>query len=45
MVTVYGLEALNTQLVCRIRVVDGDGYAGYRLFEEGDFADHKGIRP
>lgn len=32
LVTVYGLEALNTQLVCRVRVVDGNGYAGINLF-------------
>ena len=33
-VTVYGLERLNEQLVCRINVVDGDGFAGYRQFQD-----------
>lgn len=32
MVSVYGLEKLNEQLVCRIRVVEGNGYAGINLF-------------
>ena len=32
-VTVYGLEKLNEQLVCKIEVVDGIGSARYSLFE------------
>jgi len=31
-VTVYGLEALNTQLVCRVRVVEGNGSARVNIF-------------
>lgn len=34
MVTVYGLEKLNEQLVCRVRVVDGDGFAGVRTYKD-----------
>ena len=39
MVTVYGLERLNEQLVCKIRVVEGNGSARVNIFAGAEYSE------